>query len=123
MRRRVIRGLLLAGLLLATPARADPADAVRRLYADFVAAQNAHDFAALRATPPWLALEPAAAAALALATAPTLVPTGVVAPTIVLDVLSTTMKRAFVMFAHCLVELRAACLVQLVEPDDEHWIK
>ena len=50
MRRLVVSALLLAGLLLSTPVRADPADAVRRLYADFVTAQNAHDFTALRAT-------------------------------------------------------------------------
>jgi hypothetical protein len=49
MLRRAMAATLLSGLI-ATPAKAGPAEAARRLYADFVAAQNAHDFVRLRAT-------------------------------------------------------------------------
>lgn len=42
--------LALLGLLAATPLRAGPAEEARDLYARFVAAQNAHDFPAVRAT-------------------------------------------------------------------------
>lgn len=42
--------VLLAGLAGGVPAQAGPAEEARRLYASFVAAQNAHDFAAVRAT-------------------------------------------------------------------------
>ena len=46
--RRVI--LTLLGLLAITPAQAGPAEEARALYARFVAAQNGHDFDAVRAT-------------------------------------------------------------------------
>lgn len=50
--RRALLGLLLLGLAAPVPARpqAPAAEEARRLYARFVAAQNAHDFDAVRAT-------------------------------------------------------------------------
>ena len=54
MRKRLMTALaLLAGALGSAappPASAGPAEEARRLYGAFVAAQNAHDFAAVRAT-------------------------------------------------------------------------
>ena len=41
---------LAALLVLAAPARADPREDISRLYADFVAAQNAHDLSRVRET-------------------------------------------------------------------------
>lgn len=41
---------LLIGLVAGQPAQAGPAEEARRLYAAFVAAQNAHDFNGVRAT-------------------------------------------------------------------------
>lgn len=52
MRRTLLGLLLLLGLAAppASRAQAPPAEEARRLYARFVAAQNAHDFDAVRAT-------------------------------------------------------------------------
>lgn len=48
--RRVAMAVALVGLLWTAPARAEAEVAARDLYGRFVAAQNAHDFAAVRAT-------------------------------------------------------------------------
>lgn len=48
--RRIMLALALFPMLGAAPLRAGPAEEAQALYARFVAAQNAHDFAAVRAT-------------------------------------------------------------------------
>lgn len=48
--RRAMMAMALLGLVWTASARAGPEAAARDLYARFVAAQNAHDFAAVRAT-------------------------------------------------------------------------
>ncbi len=44
----IVLALALSGLLLSGPAKADPQQDIRALYAAFVAAQNAHDIDAVR---------------------------------------------------------------------------